>query len=395
MPSLITRRGTTRWRGRVQVNGTVRTKMFPDDSRRSEKAAIAWEDKTRAELLAKANETPSVSFVTPLEWATKYLEHSQKVHAPKVFEEKRRIFARLLQSGLVDPEDSVEKIHPGVALAHITAQKDAVLFKKKKGKLVPREAPRGGNAANKDRKTLCAAWKWAGTFIKGFPVGVNPWQVTPKMPEERSPRYIPPISDFWQIIDMLEKSDEIADQQDRVMLMTLLHTAGRRNEIFNLKVFDIDERRIRLWTRKRDGGNHEANWIPLTPTLKGLLSDWIKTRPVKGENVFVILKNTPGNERFYGQPFTNRQHFMRRICKRAKVKPFGFHAIRHLSASVLWNEGIDIKDVQLILRHMSQATTERYLHRLGLLQPTGDRIGAALERGGKVIELPTARSAER
>jgi integrase len=267
---------------------------------------------------------------------------------------------------------------------------DAVLCKKKNGKMVPR----GGNAANKDRKTLCAAWKWGATFIPGFPVGVNPWLVAPRMPEERSPRYVPPASDFWRVIDYLKASDDISDKQDVVMLMAMLHTAGRRNEIFNLKVFDIDESRIRLWTRKRDGGNLEANWIPLTPKLKTILADWIKARPVKAENVFVILKNTPGNERFYGQPFTNRQHFMRRVCKRAGVKPFGFHAIRHLSASVLWNEGVDIKDVQLILRHMSQATTERYLHRLGLLQPTGERIGQALERGGKVIQLTTAKVAE-
>jgi integrase len=81
---------------------------------------------------------------------------------------------------------------------------------------------------------------------------------------------------------------------------------------------------------------------------------------------------------------------MRRVCKRAKVTPFGFHATRHLSASVLWNEGIDIKDVQLILRHKVQATTERYLHRLGMLSTTAARIDQALERGVKVIQLPSA-----
>jgi hypothetical protein len=66
----------------VQVNGEIRTKTFPDDSRKSEKAAISWEDEKRKELLAKVNEIPS-DFVTVLDWATKYLEHSRGAHSQK------------------------------------------------------------------------------------------------------------------------------------------------------------------------------------------------------------------------------------------------------------------------------------------------------------------------
>jgi hypothetical protein len=33
---------------------------------------------------------------------------------------------------------------------------------------------------------------------------------------------------------------------------------------------------------------------------------------------------------------------MRRLCDKAKVKPFGFHAIRHLTASTLFNQGYDV-----------------------------------------------------
>lgn len=385
MPSLITKRGRQRWMGRVRVGEDEKSKLFPDDSRRSEKAAIEWEAQERIKL---KEETPSVC-VTVLEWATKYLDYAQGRHQKQTFLEKRAVFARLMKSGLVNPDGPVEEILPRVALRHLEAQRDSFLMVKKKGKLVPRQTPRGGYAANKDRKNLAVAWKWGTRFVSGFPLGPNPWLIAPRMAEERSPRYVPPASDFWAVMDRLAAADDIADRQDWIMLLTLLHTAGRRSEIFNLKVFDIAGNQIRLWTRKRDGGNLEENWIPLTPTLKQELSNWIKIRPVKSEHVFSILRCAKGMPEFYGRPFTNRQHFMRRICKKAKVKQFGFHAIRHLSASVLWNEGIDIKDVQLILRHKSQATTERYLHRLGLLHPTGARIGEALERGGKVIQLPS------
>ncbi|MBN1102204.1 MAG: tyrosine-type recombinase/integrase [Deltaproteobacteria bacterium] len=57
---------------------------------------------------------------------------------------------------------------------------------------------------------------------------------------------------------------------------------------------------------------------------------------------------------------------MRRICDRAGVKRFGFHAIRHLSASILYGLGYDVATIQAILRHRSPNTTERYLKTLGV-----------------------------
>ena len=65
---------------------------------------------------------------------------------------------------------------------------------------------------------------------------------------------------------------------------------------------------------------------------------------------------------------------MRRLCDKAKVKPFGFHAIRHLTASTLFNQGYDVGVIQSILRHKSPNTTERYLESIGM-----ERVRDALE----------------
>jgi integrase len=77
---------------------------------------------------------------------------------------------------------------------------------------------------------------------------------------------------------------------------------------------------------------------------------------------------------------------MKRLCDKAGVKRFGFHAIRHLSASILHKLGYEVAVIQLILRHKSPGTTERYLRSIGL-----ERVRDALEdlsQGkGKVIEL--------
>lgn len=64
--------------------------------------------------------------------------------------------------------------------------------------------------------------------------------------------------------------------------------------------------------------------------------------------------------------FKVRQHFMKRLCEKAGIKPFGFHAIRHLSAIILYQSGYNVAGIQQILIHKNASTTERYLKRLGL-----------------------------
>jgi integrase len=65
---------------------------------------------------------------------------------------------------------------------------------------------------------------------------------------------------------------------------------------------------------------------------------------------------------------------MERLCGAAKVKAFGFHAIRHLTASILFRHGYELGAIQVILRHQSPSTTDRYLKRIGL-----ERVREVLE----------------
>jgi integrase len=72
------------------------------------------------------------------------------------------------------------------------------------------------------------------------------------------------------------------------------------------------------------------------------------------------------------------------------VTHFGFHAIRHLSASILFKLGYEVGVMQAILRHKSPNTTERYLRSIGL-----ERVREALEdlkpADAKVLEFNAAK----
>jgi len=171
-----------------------------------------------------------------------------------------------------------------------------------------------------------------------------------RFPEKKQPRYVPPEEDFWKVY-------AVARPKDQVFLLTLLHTAARRNELLTLTWDDLDlvTGKIRLWTRKRADGSLEFDWLPLTKRLRDALLEHYKQR--LSEYVFC---------RADGSPYKWRQHLMKILCGRAKVKRFTFHAIRHLTASILAQEGVDIPTIQAILRHKNSMTTTRYIHRMGI-----------------------------
>jgi len=203
--------------------------------------------------------------------------------------------------------------------------------------------------------------------------------VVKKMPEIRQPRYVPPAEDFWKIYDL-------AEGQDRVLLLTFLHTAARRSEIFRLKISDLDfdNGRIRLSTKKRTGGNLEYDWLPMTEELKRELSWWLENRPLKNRpHVFMCLEERPFHFEHYGEPFKYRAKFMKTLCVKAGVKPFGFHAIRHLTASQLYFMGYSVATIQALLRHKSAGTTERYLKTLGL-EHVRDAVEGLSAMGGNM-----------
>ncbi len=92
---------------------------------------------------------------------------------------------------------------------------------------------------------------------------------------------------------------------------------------------NFTERTIRLWTRKRKDGSWQHDLLPINDTLYEVLWPLWKKR-LHPEWVF---PNAKTNDRYY-----DRRRIMRTICKRAGVRHFGYHAIRHYVAS-LWPTG--------------------------------------------------------
>ncbi|UQZ90066.1 site-specific integrase [Deltaproteobacteria bacterium Smac51] len=354
MPTRYKSRQGVRWRGVVKMDGrVVETKLFGTGPSAKRQAA-QWELDTRKEWEKRQTETRSV-LPSALDWANKYLAYSQQRHAKKTFQEKVAAFKSFMT---FSRETDLTSITPAMTMEFLQAQCRV----------------RSGYAANKDRKNLAAAWAWGRKYIDGFPNDVNPFLAIDKFKEERSPRYVPPEEDFWKVVD-------IATGQDKAMLLALFYLGARRGEIFRLKWEDIDfiKHQVRLGTKKTKGGEMRYDWIPMPQELREVLLQWKAERPYKTEWVFTILDDSPSPYHTPGEPFRERLHFMKRICRRAGVKPFGYHAIRHLHATILFNEGCDLSTTQKQLRHSSPTTTVRYLKSLGYEDAHAQKVLSVIE----------------
>jgi integrase len=295
-----------------------------------------------------------------LEWATSYLNFSQKRHSPRTFEEKREAFDLLVTR--FGKQTEVSSLTVGQALNLL----DSVAKK------------RTGYTANKVRKNLIAGWNWGAKYLDDWSAVQNPFAKVEKYPYEKKPRYVPPMEDVQAILDAMP-------EPDKTMLLTYLHTGARRSEIFKLKWEDLNfaENKIKLWTKKRKGGMLEPDIIPMTKALRSTL---LELRGQSKGAGYVFLKDN-------GKRFVSRQHWLEYWCGAVGVPRFSFHAIRHLTASWLDAHNVPLTTIQGILRHKSSTTTAKYLHELRGVTVDLDEVFKAKEEG-KVLEMKKASGGE-
>ncbi|WP_457570718.1 tyrosine-type recombinase/integrase [Desulfovulcanus sp.] len=344
MPYKRMRRGKPQWVVDLKTPEGRITKVF-----RNKDEAMEFEVKTKKLIKAKA----SISTVCLLEWSEKYLDFCKDRMTDRTFREKHLTFKRFLEG--LEPDSPVDIITPELAL----------------NKLRKRAEKNTGYAANKDRKNLIAAWNWGQKFLSGWPQVSNPFALVPKFPYSKKARYVPPMED-------VEKVMEVMNEDDRTMLLCFLHTGARRNEVFKLKWSDVDFANNEIWltTRKRKDGMEERDSVPMTQDLREAL---LRHRGKYGQYEYVFVNGE-------GKPHVARHRWLKQACKKAEVKAFSYHSIRHLTASWLDAHNVPLTTIQRILRHKSSHTTARYLHELRGVKICLDEVFSR-KKEGKVLEF--------
>jgi len=135
----------------------------------------------------------------------------------------------------------------------------------------------------------------------------------------------------------------------RPIVVTALNTGMRKGELLRLKWANVDlkNRKITVINSK----NNESRVIPINQTLFKELSALSKEG--KGEDVFSDRN---------GHPFGDIKKGFSAALKRAGIKDFRFHDLRHTFGSHLVMQGVDLKTVQQVMGHKDIKMTMRYSH---------------------------------
>lgn len=165
------------------------------------------------------------------------------------------------------------------------------------------------------------------------------------------------------------------------IVVTALNTGMRKSEILSLKWDNVDLRHgfILLDVTK----NGERREVPINQTLREnleILRRGTKEQPPRLDIPWVFYDAKTGNR------FTDLRKAFRLACKRAGIKEFRFHDMRHTFASHLVMAGVDLATVKELLGHKTLTMTLRYAH----LAPS-HKISAVNILDEALTERPTSQ----
>lgn len=148
----------------------------------------------------------------------------------------------------------------------------------------------------------------------------------------------------------------LSNKKHKAMLFTAYSAGLRVSEIVNLKLADIDSKRMQIFIRRAKG--KKDRYVNLSPVLLDILRSYIKEiMPKPKEYLFESGQTqTAYPTRTVQQIFTNAK-------SKARIrKEVGIHSLRHSFATHLLDKGTDIRYIKDLLGHFNIKTTERYLH---------------------------------
>lgn len=154
-----------------------------------------------------------------------------------------------------------------------------------------------------------------------------------------------------QVIDskfLLKRIFQIENLKHRAIIMLAYSVGLRVSEVINLKITDIDSKRMIINIRQAKGRKDRI--APLSENVLDCLRQYYK-------------KEKPNIYLFNGQfELQYSSKSCNQLVKKYLGRQYHFHLLRHSSATVMLERGVDLRFIQKILGHASSKTTEIYTH---------------------------------
>ena len=161
----------------------------------------------------------------------------------------------------------------------------------------------------------------------------------------RTEKKLPKVIDSEFIKSKLSQIENLKHRS----LLTLTFSVGLRvSEVVNLKISDIDSKRMLIYIKNAKGKKDRI--VPLSKNVLELLREyWKEYRPT-----LYLFNGQTSNKYSIGS--------CQKIYKKYIDQNSSIHTLRHSSFTSLLESGTDLRIIQKIAGHSSSKTTEIYTH---------------------------------
>jgi integrase/recombinase XerD len=170
------------------------------------------------------------------------------------------------------------------------------------------------------------------------------------IPPRKKSSSLPEVFSPSEVVHLIDGARGL---KQRVLLMTAYSAGLRVSELVNLKITDIDAKRMTLRVKRGKGGK-DRYAILSQNLLVELRQYWKRYRP----SVWLFPNRAKNGPLSRGEAW----HIFRSAKQRAGLKKGrGIHSLRACFATHLLETGVDLRSIQFLMGHTSILSTQRYL----------------------------------
>ena len=211
----------------------------------------------------------------------------------------------------------------------------------------------GLEASARARKIAAIRSFYKYLTVKAKLISENPMQ---DLDSPRLKKTLPRYLSLDESIQLLEHVDEPNRARDYCILMLFLNCGLRISELVALNMTDVREDQLRVL-----GKGNKERILFLNPACRAALDDWLEERNAGAQTdpnaLFLSRRHT--------RMTTDAVHYMvKQRLKKAGLDAslYSSHKLRHTAATLMLQNGVDVRTLQEVLGHENLNTTQIYTH---------------------------------
>jgi len=207
-------------------------------------------------------------------------------------------------------------------------------------------------------RSLSTVNRYVATLSHLYTIAIKEWGWVNDNPTSKFSKFKEPRGRLRILSDkeknaLLEACKQSENQVLYLIVVLCLSTGARRNEIVGLEKQEIDFKRKAIVLE--DTKNGEQRVLFIRDLAWKLLSEHLSL--VEAQETLLVFPSPNNPEK----PI-DIQTAWETALKRAKIKNFRFHDLRHTAASYLAMNGATLRDLAEILGHKTLSMVKRYAH---------------------------------